>query len=275
MRTSEPFLNDTRREPSPIPASPAERAANGAAQNASTHSLVARTENEQAPSAATHVIAASAIDPSESSQRRGLPETSASPADRAANRPTHSAATHSLAARTENEQAASAPMHLLAASAISPSESSQLRDLPETSASPTDRTANGLARGTAMLSLSSSAISPTELAEFAQCRGLTLRPNDALRLLQAEQTALSDTGRLLLDDGILPPLIEVFADSPYLTDDAAETLAALAELFYHLKNETADRIPDERLLQTMRQHFDEPCRGSVEWLADLLGEGCL
>ena len=124
-------------------------------------------------------------------------------------------------------------------------------------------------------SLSASAIAPSALVEFARSRGLTLRPGGALRLLRAEQIALSDTGRLLLDDGILPPLIEAFADSPYLTGDAAETLAALAELFYHLNNETDDRISDERLLQTMRQRFDEPCRGSVEWLADLLGEGRL
>ena len=126
-----------------------------------------------------------------------------------------------------------------------------------------------------MPSLSASVIDPVALAELARSRGLTLRPGGALRLLRAEQTALSDTGRLMLDDGILPPLIEAFADSPYLTGDAAETLAALAELFYHLKNETDDRISDECLLQTMRRRFDEPCRGSVEWLADLLGEGHL
>lgn len=141
------------------------------------------------------------------------------------------------------------------------------------SGSPIANTTNE--RPQAMPSLSASAIDPLALAELARSRGLTLRPGGALQLLRAEQTALSDTGRLLLDDGILPPLIEAFANSPYLTGDAAETLAALAELFYHLKNETADRIPDERLLQTMRQRFDEPCRGSVEWLADLLGEGRL
>ena len=56
-------------------------------------------------------------------------------------------------------------------------------------------------------SLSASAIAPSALVEFARSRGLTLRPGGALRLLRAEQIALSDTGRLLLDDGILPPLI--------------------------------------------------------------------
>lgn len=147
------------------------------------------------------------------------------------------------------------------------------REMSSLSGSPIASTANEPLQ--AMSSLSASAIDPSALAELARKRGLTLRPGGALRLLRAEQTALSDTGRLLLDDGILPPLIEAFADSPYLTGDAAETLAALTELFYHLKNETDDRIPDERLLQTMRQRFDEPCRGSVEWLADLLGEGRL
>lgn len=116
---------------------------------------------------------------------------------------------------------------------------------------------------------------PAALTELAARRGLTLSRSDALRLLRAEQAALADTGRLLLDDGVLPPLLEAFADSPYLTGDAAQTLAELTALFYHLKNETDDRVPDERLLQAMRRRFDEPCRGSVERLTDRLGEGRL
>ena len=169
-----------------------------------------------------------------------------------------------------------APPHSPAAPAVEPSAFAELaarRRPSPLSGSPIANAANEPLQ--AMPSLSASVIDLSALAELARKRGLTLRPGGALRLLRAEQTSLSDTGRLLLDDGILPPLIEAFADSPYLTGDAAETLAALTELFYHLKNETDDRIPDERLLQAMRQHFDEPCRGSTEWLADLLGEGRL
>lgn len=103
-------------------------------------------------------------------------------------------------------------------------------------------------------------------------RGLTLTDGDVRSICAACERALRESNRIELEPGLPEALVEAFGSSPWL-DPAAETLGALAELFYILKNETHDRISDESLLRWMREAFDGPCRGSVERLADLLGGG--
>ena len=112
------------------------------------------------------------------------------------------------------------------------------------------------------------------LASLIQRSGMRLSGADAIRLMEAHHCALESTGRIEFDGGTLEALIDAFADSPWI--DRAElpqVLCDLTELFYHLKNETNDRIPDEILIELMRQRFDSPCRGSVQMLTDLLGRG--
>lgn len=105
-------------------------------------------------------------------------------------------------------------------------------------------------------------------------RQLRLSAADALALSEARNCALRDSGRVEFEGGTLEAILRAFCSSPYLPDgERIETLSALTELFYHLKNETQDRISDEDLLARMRECFDEPCRGSVELLADRLGGG--
>lgn len=107
-------------------------------------------------------------------------------------------------------------------------------------------------------------------------RQLRLSAADALALTEARDCALKSTGRVEFEDGALEAILRTFCPSPYLPDeDRIETLNALTEMFYHLKNETQDRVSDEDLLARMRECFDEPCRGSVELLADRLGGGFL
>ena len=102
--------------------------------------------------------------------------------------------------------------------------------------------------------------------------GLTLTDGDIRSICAACERALHESNRIELEPGLPEALVEAFGGSPWL-DPAAETLGALAELFYILKNETHDRISDESLLRQMRETFDGPCRGSVERLANLLGGG--
>lgn len=102
--------------------------------------------------------------------------------------------------------------------------------------------------------------------------GLTLTDGDIHSICAACERALRESNRIELEPGLPEALVEAFGSSPWL-DPAAETLSALAELFYILKNETHDRISDESLLRQMHETFDGPCRGSVERLADLLGGG--
>jgi len=111
---------------------------------------------------------------------------------------------------------------------------------------------------------------PAELAEWSARCGLPMTVREAAMLQSAHADALRSTGRIEFEPGAPEALIEAFAPSPYL--DGAETLCELTSLFFHMKNITDDRIPDELLLRRMAEGFDE-CRGSVQLLADLLEGG--
>ena len=90
----------------------------------------------------------------------------------------------------------------------------------------------------------------------------------SLALAEARQEALLETGRVEFRGGILEDLIFAFCNSPYIEQaNYAETLEALAHLFYAFKNETMDKVPDAELIAAMKTAFDgPPCYGSLELL---------
>lgn len=96
--------------------------------------------------------------------------------------------------------------------------------------------------------------------------GLALTNAQALMLSETHRESLERTGRVEFGRGAPGRLIDAFCDSPYMArEEYAETLCALTELFYALKNET--EIGDERLIVLMRAAFDE-MRGAVELMED-------
>ena len=71
---------------------------------------------------------------------------------------------------------------------------------------------------------------------------MTLTAAQAAELVAARREALVQTGRVEFGSGVTERLIRAFYTSPYLTKETyAETVQALTELFYQLKNETDDR----------------------------------
>lgn len=65
----------------------------------------------------------------------------------------------------------------------------------------------------------------------------------------------------------------MFSESPYITQEHyVSTLHELHEIFYHLKNETEDKIGDAKLIGMMKDCFDQECEGSLELLKDKLEE---
>ena len=112
------------------------------------------------------------------------------------------------------------------------------------------------------------------LVLFSNDHNLNLSPGTLLMLMQANAAALRATGRIEFGAGTLESLIEAFALSPWIQPgERAETLCALVDLFYHLKNKTEDLVPDADLIKRMLECFENPCRGSVQLLADHLGGG--
>lgn len=120
----------------------------------------------------------------------------------------------------------------------------------------------------AFLALSSSD-APARVLSAAQAHGLPLTPTQAQALCQSQSESLERTGRVDLGGGILPALIEHFADSPHIQRDAwTQTLRELTELFYLFKNTTRDTLGDGELLLAMSRLFDGPAQGSLLALAD-------
>ena len=98
--------------------------------------------------------------------------------------------------------------------------------------------------------------------------GLSLTHEDAVALLKVRTDALKNSRRIEVGPGVLEKLAEAFCDSAYVDgQNYADTLCALTELFYYLKNDTLDSLPDDELIAVMKQCFDGDCEGSLELLA--------
>lgn len=101
--------------------------------------------------------------------------------------------------------------------------------------------------------------------------GLSLTAAEAAELAESRGRVLRDTGRVEFSGGVLPRLAMAFCDSPWAEAETwAETLQALQELFYHLKNDTG--LSDDDLMAAMRRTYDGPAHGSTALLADRLSD---
>ncbi|MDF2886134.1 MAG: hypothetical protein K0R23_519 [Lacrimispora sp.] len=105
--------------------------------------------------------------------------------------------------------------------------------------------------------------------EFTEKFGLKLSEEDGELLLTERKNILKKQERVEFGEGILPKLIFAFCDSPYIyQDNYTDTLGRLQEIFYMYKNETLDDIPDDELIEFMKEQFDGSCQGSVDYLED-------
>ncbi len=96
---------------------------------------------------------------------------------------------------------------------------------------------------------------------------LRLSEADALQIVETRDLALKNLGRVELGLDVVSHLITVFCNSPYINqDDYAVTICELVDIFYYIKNETADEIGDTELIEIMKDCFDNRCCGSLELL---------
>ena len=95
------------------------------------------------------------------------------------------------------------------------------------------------------------------LNDLTRPYGLSLTHEDAVALLKVRTDALKNSRRIEVGPGVLEKLAEAFCDSAYVDgQNYADTLCALTELFYYLKNDTLDSLPDDELIAVMKQCFD-------------------
>ena len=106
-----------------------------------------------------------------------------------------------------------------------------------------------------------------EVNEYTEPFGLALTQEEARMLVQERRNSLKEQQRAEFGGGILPRLIQVFCDSPYIYQEIyAETLVRLQEIFYLYKNESLDELTDEELLAYMKKQFDGVCAGDMDYL---------
>ena len=89
-----------------------------------------------------------------------------------------------------------------------------------------------------------------------------------LALVQTRTNALKESKRIELNGGIVDKLILAFCDSPYIEKDTyTDVLQELIYLFYDLKNNTWDTVPDDDIIQFLKSTFNTRCHGSLELLS--------
>jgi len=98
--------------------------------------------------------------------------------------------------------------------------------------------------------------------------GLTLKPVQALELVETRSIALSDNGRIEFGGGVIDKIIIEFCDSPYISmHNYTQTIHELLEIFYYYKNETLDLVSDDDLIKHMKTAFNGICQGSLDLLS--------
>lgn len=101
--------------------------------------------------------------------------------------------------------------------------------------------------------------------------GLTLTEEGAASIIEARSNALYSLGRVELGIEVTRKLIEYFSSSLFINDENfISIMNELHEIFYYFKNETEDRIADDKMIGIMRDRFENACGGSIELLKGTL-----
>ncbi|OPX87690.1 MAG: hypothetical protein A4E53_02402 [Pelotomaculum sp. PtaB.Bin104] len=97
--------------------------------------------------------------------------------------------------------------------------------------------------------------------------GLVLTAAEAQELIEARNRAVRCHGRVELGIEAVKKIIAAFCTSSYINpEDYAFILCELVDIFYHMKNETEDKMADDELISLMKEFFNHSSRGSVELL---------
>lgn len=110
--------------------------------------------------------------------------------------------------------------------------------------------------------------------EMTASFGLTLSGEEITALALRHTEVLRETGRVEFGEGIWKKLAFAFCDSPHIPPrEYAPTLGELMEMFYECKGDSGERISDDELIAYMKDAFDGPCQGSLDYLRGTLLAG--
>lgn len=97
--------------------------------------------------------------------------------------------------------------------------------------------------------------------------GLFLYKQDAQTLIEASRESLSVQDRIEFGKSIVIKLINKFMKSSYISQsDYADTLYALIDIFYQVKEESLDVLTDDEVIDVMFDFYEKESGGSIEIL---------
>lgn len=109
--------------------------------------------------------------------------------------------------------------------------------------------------------------------EETQKYGLVMTLEDAKQIIKQRNRTLKGYGRIDLNFDVVKKIIKVFSSSTFIDDkNYVDIITGLQETFYYLKNETEDQIGDDKLINIMKNLFENSCEGSLELLNSRLEE---
>lgn len=112
-----------------------------------------------------------------------------------------------------------------------------------------------------------------EINKETQRYGLVLTLEDAKQIIRQRNRTLKGYGRIDLNFDVVKKIIRIFSSSTFIDDkNYVDIIAGLEETFYYLKNETEDEIGDHKLINLMKDLFENSCEGSLELLNSELEE---
>ncbi|MTI65359.1 MAG: hypothetical protein FH753_02025 [Firmicutes bacterium] len=101
--------------------------------------------------------------------------------------------------------------------------------------------------------------------------GLLLTVEDVNKIMETRNRALQSYGRIELEIRVTKMMIEKFSDSSYIdNENFVFILNELQDVFYYFKNETEDKISDNKLIDILKEYFENSCEGSIELLKSKL-----
>lgn len=101
--------------------------------------------------------------------------------------------------------------------------------------------------------------------------GLVLTAEEVKNIIAARNNVLNSYGRVELGLEVTKGLIDNFCTSAFIDNESyVSTLNELHEIFYYLKNETEDKIADDKLIRIIKDYFENSCGGSINLLKSTL-----
>ena len=111
------------------------------------------------------------------------------------------------------------------------------------------------------------------LNEEIKDRGLKLTEEDAKHVIDARSQTLKKYERVELGINVTKNIIELFSSSPSIDEkNYLHVITAVQEMFYYYKNETFEKVGDEKLLKIIYNYFNKECRGSIRLLKGIMEE---